>query len=101
MGGQVLRASRSLPTTRLANSARYLTSRPELVPTQPGVAWIYLLAYEDDAATRALAQEAGFLPATLPALQARLDDPPRPGEPRRVVLGCALSAPRASLKKPR
>ena len=52
------------------------------------IAWVYLLACQDDAATRALAQEAGFLPATLPALQARLDDPPRPVEPRRVVLGC-------------
>ena len=54
------------------------------------IAWIYLLAYADDAATRGLAAEAGFLPATLPALQARLDDPRWDGEPRRVVLGCAV-----------
>ncbi|MGD8473222.1 MAG: GNAT family N-acetyltransferase [Anaerolineae bacterium] len=54
------------------------------------IAWVYLLARQDDAATRALAQEAGFLPATLPALQARLDDPRLDREPRRAVLGCAV-----------
>jgi len=54
-----------------------------------GADWIYLLAYDDDAATRTLAQQAGFLPANLPALRARLDEPPWPGE-RRVVLGCAV-----------
>ena len=55
-----------------------------------GASWVYLLAYEDDDATRSLAQGAGFLPATLPALQARLDDPPWPDERRRVILACAL-----------
>jgi GNAT superfamily N-acetyltransferase/signal peptidase I len=64
-----------------------------------GAAWVYLLAYQDDPATRTLAQEAGFLPATLPALQARLDERPWPGEARRVVLGCALSSHRGSLKQ--
>jgi signal peptidase len=55
-----------------------------------GVTWVHLLAYEDDAATRSLAQKAGFLPATVPALQARLDDPAWPGERRRIILSCAL-----------
>jgi hypothetical protein len=54
------------------------------------IAWVYLLACQDDAATRALAQEAGFLPTTLPALQAHLDDPRWDGEPRRIMLGCAV-----------
>lgn len=55
-----------------------------------GATWVYLLAREDDTATRSLAQEVGFLPATLPALQARLADPTWPDARRWVILGCAL-----------
>lgn len=61
-----------------------------------GATWVYLLAYQDDRATRSLAQQAGFLPATLPALQARLDDPPWLEEPARVILGCAVQGQRAA-----
>ncbi len=56
-----------------------------------GATWLHLLAHEDDVATRELAKRAGFLPATLPVLQARLDDPPWSGERRRVILTCALT----------
>lgn len=55
-----------------------------------GAIWVHLLAHEDDVATRELAKKAGFLPATLPVLQARLDDPPWPGERRWIILTCAL-----------
>jgi GNAT superfamily N-acetyltransferase len=62
---------------------------------EAGATWVYLLAAEDDAATRSLVQEAGFLPAGLPALQARLDDDPsRPGGPRRIILACAVQTRR-------
>ncbi len=57
-----------------------------------GATWVHMLAHEGDVATRELAKKAGFLPGTLPVLQARLDDPPWPGEPRRVILACALPA---------
>ncbi len=57
-----------------------------------GATWIYLLASEDDAATRALARKAGFLPASLPALQARLDERDGRDQRRRVILSCALYA---------
>jgi GNAT superfamily N-acetyltransferase len=76
---------------RRAGIGRELLHRVLEDAASHAIAWVYLLAYQDDSATRRLAQEAGFLPATLPALQARLDDPPRLGEPRRIVLGCALS----------
>lgn len=55
-----------------------------------GATWVHLLAHNGDVATRDLAKKAGFLPATLPALQTRLDDPPWPDERRRVILACAL-----------
>ena len=59
-----------------------------------GATWVHLLAYEDDQPTRALASKTGFLPATLPALQARLEESPRRDERRRVILSCALPARR-------
>jgi signal peptidase I len=55
-----------------------------------GASWLHLLAIEDDAATRRLAQRAGFLPVSLPALQARLEEPAGWGERRRITLACAL-----------
>lgn len=54
-----------------------------------GATWIYLLAREDDNATRALARKAGFLPASLPTLQARLEEHDHQGQ-RRIILSCAL-----------
>ena len=57
-----------------------------------GTTWVHLLAFEDDRATRGLAKKAGFLPATLPALQARLDSSAGRGERRRIILSCALPA---------
>lgn len=57
-----------------------------------GATWVHLLASEDDTATRALARRAGFLPASLPALQARLAEPDARGQRRRVILSSALPA---------
>ena len=54
--------------------------------------WVHLLAFEDDRATRGLAKKAGFLPATLPALQARLDESAGRGERFRIILSCAFPA---------
>ena len=51
--------------------------------------WVYLLVSEDDTATLAFARKAGFLPASLPALQARLEEPDATGV-RRIILSCAL-----------
>ncbi len=56
-----------------------------------GATWVYLLASGDDAATRALARKTDFLPASLPALLAYLEESDRSGE-RRVILACALHA---------
>ena len=56
-----------------------------------GATWVRLLAFEDDIATLALAGRVGFLPASLPALQARLQEPDHRGQRRRrVILSCAL-----------
>jgi signal peptidase I len=55
-----------------------------------GATWAHLLAFEGDAATRGLARKVGFLPATLPALQARLEESAGRGGRRRVLLSCAL-----------
>ena len=54
-----------------------------------GAAWVHLLAFEDDTATLALARRAGFLPASLPALQARLEEPDYRSQ-RRLILSCPL-----------
>jgi predicted N-acetyltransferase YhbS len=56
-----------------------------------GATWVYLLASGDDAATRALARKTGFLPASLPALQARLEECDASGA-RHIILACALQA---------
>jgi predicted N-acetyltransferase YhbS len=57
-----------------------------------GATWVYLLASEDDAATRALARKAGFLPASLPALQARLEKREHRHQHCHVSLSLALHA---------
>lgn len=54
--------------------------------------WVHLLASEDDSATCGLARKVGFLPASLPALQARLEESVGRGQRRRVILSCALPA---------
>jgi GNAT superfamily N-acetyltransferase len=69
---------------------RELLRRALQEAAEAGATWVYLLAAENDAATRSLAQQAGFLPASLPALQARLDELTRPGGPRRIILACAV-----------
>jgi GNAT superfamily N-acetyltransferase len=77
---------------RRAGIGRGLLRRALLEAAEAGATWVYLLATQDDAAVRSLAQQAGFLPASLPALQARLDDRSCPGEPRRIILACAVQA---------
>jgi GNAT superfamily N-acetyltransferase len=77
---------------RRAGIARELLRRALAEAAEDGATWVYLLAAEDDAATRSLARGAGFLPASLRALQARLDDPSWPGEPRCIILACAVQA---------
>ena len=78
---------------RRAGIGRALLRRALSDAAEVGASWVYLLATEGDTATRSLAQEAGFLPASLPALQARLDDASfRPGEPRRIILACAVQS---------
>jgi GNAT superfamily N-acetyltransferase len=77
---------------RRAGIARALLRRALSEAAEAGATWVYLLAAEDDAATRSLAQQAGFLPASLPALQARLDELSRTGEPRRIILACAVQS---------
>ena len=63
-----------------------------------GATWVYLLASEDDSATRALARKAGFLPASLPALQAHLEEPGGRGE-RCIILACAQQARQGGSEK--
>ena len=55
-----------------------------------GTTWVYLLVSEHDISTRTLARKAGFLPASLPPLQARLEEHDYRGRRRRVILSCAL-----------
>jgi predicted N-acetyltransferase YhbS len=53
-----------------------------------GAIRVHLLAAEDDAATLALARNAGFLPASLPALQCRLEEPEH-RDRRRIIFSCS------------